>query len=368
MDDWRNSNIQAAVVATLATLVAATAAAAAAVVAVAAAATAAAAASRAALRAEAGTSWTQLWCCTQLSMAQSDLSVPDRVLDLSQGSVVALADDQGLFGWKAALHQAGVRAGRCCLQVPGCGLLPDGGGHQAQHRPPSLRPVLQQAHPQLTDDLRAIRSGKEAPGGGVRTGEHLIALGYTRPERLCIEGRSAGGLLMGAVTNMRPDLFAAVIMGVPFVDVVTTMSDETIPLTVIEWEEWGNPSDPAFYAYMKTYSPVDNVRPGVYPHILATGGLHDPRVGYWEPAKLVAKLRTAWQQPGPDAPHSALAQRLLLLKMEMGAGHFSVTGRFEKLKEVAFEYAFLLKVQGMLRTQPLPGSAAAAVGSKVEVA
>ncbi|KAJ9515594.1 hypothetical protein QJQ45_021712 [Haematococcus lacustris] len=202
----------------------------------------------------------------------------------------------------------------------------------------------------------------------ITAAEHLIALGYTRPERLCIEGRSAGGLLMGAVTNMRPDLFAAVIMGVPFVDVVTTMSDETIPLTVIEWEEWGNPSDPAFYAYMKTYSPVDNVRPGVYPHILATGGLHDPRVGYWEPAKLVAKLRTAWQQPGPDAPHSALAQRLLLLKMEMGAGHFSVTGRFEKLKEVAFEYAFLLKVQGMLRTQPLPGSAAAAVGSKVEAA
>jgi len=184
----------------------------------------------------------------------------------------------------------------------------------------------------------------------IAAAEHLVSQRLTRPDRLCIEGRSAGGLLMGAVVNMRPDLFAASIMGVPFVDALTTMLDETIPLTIIEWEEWGNPKTKEFYDYMKSYSPVDNVRPGVvYPHILATGGLHDPRVGYWEPAKLVAKLRGA-RDPGSPP-------RALLLKMELGAGHFSVTGRFERLKEVAFEYAFLLKVQGMLGVSPVPGSA-----------
>ncbi|GAX79477.1 hypothetical protein CEUSTIGMA_g6918.t1 [Chlamydomonas eustigma] len=167
--------------------------------------------------------------------------------------------------------------------------------------------------------------------------EHLIKQKYTTPKRLAIEGRSAGGLLIGAVCNMRPDLFHSAILGVPFVDCLTTMLDDTIPLTVIEWEEWGNPQQKEFYDYMKSYSPMDNVQPGAsYPHMLVTGGLHDPRVGYWEPAKLVARLRELTRP-----------KNLLLLKMELGAGHFSVTGRFERLKEVAFEYAFLLKVSSM---------------------
>ncbi|WIA19863.1 hypothetical protein OEZ85_005766 [Tetradesmus obliquus] len=182
--------------------------------------------------------------------------------------------------------------------------------------------------------------------------EHLIQERYTSASRLSIEGRSAGGLLMGAVTNMRPDLFNSVLMGVPFVDVLTTMLDETIPLTTIEWEEWGNPQQPDFYEYMKSYSPVDNVKAQDYPHILVTAGLHDPRVGYWEPAKLVAKLR----QLKTD-------KNLLLLKCELGAGHFSVTGRFERLKETAFEYAFLLKTAGMLAVQPTAGSTKAAAAA-----
>ncbi|GIL43661.1 hypothetical protein Vafri_1337 [Volvox africanus] len=180
----------------------------------------------------------------------------------------------------------------------------------------------------------------------IAAAEHLVSeRKLVRPERLCIEGRSAGGMLMGAVLNMRPDLFHAAIIGVGFVDCLTTMLDETIPLTVIEREEWGDPAaDPAVYAYMKSYSPVDNVKAQSYPHILAIAGLHDPRVGYWEPAKFVARLRE----------HKTGSQ-LLLLKTEMGAGHFSVTGRFEKLKEVAFEYAFLLKTLDMLDV-PLAGT------------
>lgn len=176
--------------------------------------------------------------------------------------------------------------------------------------------------------------------------EHLIQEGYTSPAKLAIEGRSAGGLLMGAVTNMRPDLFHAVLMGVPFVDCLTTMLDPTIPLTTIEWEEWGNPAQQEYYDYMKSYSPVDNVAAQDYPNILVTAGLHDPRVGYWEPAKLVAKLRS-----------TKTDTNLLLLKCELGAGHFSVTGRFERLKETAFEYAFLLKCAGMAGVKPKPGSA-----------
>ncbi|KIY99303.1 oligopeptidase B [Monoraphidium neglectum] len=123
------------------------------------------------------------------------------------------------------------------------------------------------------------------------------------------------------------------------------MLDETIPLTTIEWEEWGNPKEREYYDYMKSYSPVDNVTQQRYPNILVTAGLHDPRVGYWEPAKWVAKLRS-----------TKTDNNLLLLKTELGAGHFSVTGRFERLKEVALEYAFLLKTAGQLSTQPLKGS------------
>jgi oligopeptidase B len=171
---------------------------------------------------------------------------------------------------------------------------------------------------------------------------------YTSPSRLCIQGRSAGGLTMGAAVNARPDLFNAVILGVPFVDCLTTMLDPTIPLTTIEWEEWGNPLEKKeFYDYMLTYSPMDNVQPTVrYPSMLVTGGLHDPRVGYWEPAKFVAKVRAV-----ADTSNS-----LLLLKCEMGAGHFSQSGRFDRLKEVAIEHAFLLKCCGMLDARLQPSS------------
>ena len=161
--------------------------------------------------------------------------------------------------------------------------------------------------------------------------ETLIDRNYTSPQRLVISGRSAGGLLMGAVTNLRPDLFAGVVAGVPFVDVVNTMLDAAIPLTVIEWEEWGNPAEPEYYHYMKSYSPYDNVEAKDYPAILATAGLNDPRVQYWEPAKWVAKLRACKTDNNP-----------LMLKTEMGAGHFSKSGRYDYLEEVALEYAFIL--------------------------
>lgn len=167
--------------------------------------------------------------------------------------------------------------------------------------------------------------------------EHLLAQGYTTPDQLVAQGRSAGGLLMGAVTNMRPDLFAGIVAGVPFVDVISTMLDASIPLTVTEYEEWGNPNDVEYYAYMKSYSPYDNVEAKAYPAILATAGLNDPRVQYWEPAKWVAKLRAVKTDDNP-----------LLLKTNMGAGHSGSSGRFDYLEEVAFEYAFMLKVWGKI--------------------
>ncbi|XP_009625790.1 uncharacterized protein [Nicotiana tomentosiformis] len=161
--------------------------------------------------------------------------------------------------------------------------------------------------------------------------EYLIDKKYCSKEKLCINGRSAGGLLIGAVVNMRPDLFKAAVAGVPFVDVVTTMLDPTIPLTTSEWEEWGDPRKEEFYSYIKSYSPVDNVKAQNYPDILVTAGLNDPRVMYSEPAKFVAKLR---DMKTDDNLH--------LLKCEMGAGHFSKSGRFEKLQEDAFTYTFIL--------------------------
>lgn len=159
----------------------------------------------------------------------------------------------------------------------------------------------------------------------------LIARGYTTADQLAIRGGSAGGLLMGGVVNMAGELFAAVVANVPFVDVVTTMLDATIPLTSLEWDEWGNPEDPQYYAYMKSYSPYDNVEAKAYPHMLVTTGLNDPRVAYWEPAKWVARLR----QVKTD-------DHLLLLKTNMGAGHFGASGRFNHLKEMAGMYAFML--------------------------
>ncbi len=162
--------------------------------------------------------------------------------------------------------------------------------------------------------------------------ERLVADGWTSPGRLAIRGGSAGGLLMGTVANMRPDLFGAVVAEVPFVDVVTTMSDESLPLTVTEWEEWGNPRDDAeAYAYMKSYSPYDNVRPVSYPAMYVTAGLNDPRVGYWEPAKWVAKLRATKTGDNP-----------VLLRTEMGAGHQGPSGRYDAWRDEARAQAFVL--------------------------
>lgn len=161
--------------------------------------------------------------------------------------------------------------------------------------------------------------------------KYLIKNQFTSSEKLAINGRSAGGLLMGAVTVMAPELFAVVVAGVPFVDVVTTMLDESIPLTVGEYEEWGNPNDETYYHYMLSYSPYDNTIAQDYPHILVTAGLNDPRVQYWEPAKWVARLRDVKTNDNK-----------LLFKIHMGAGHFSSSGRYDYLKDVAFEYAFIL--------------------------
>ena len=161
--------------------------------------------------------------------------------------------------------------------------------------------------------------------------DHLVRERYTSPARLVAHGGSAGGLLMGAIANLGADRFHAIVADVPFVDVINTMLDASIPLTAQEWEQWGNPAEARAYAYMRKYSPYDNVRPAAYPRMLVTSGVNDSRVAYWEPAKWVAKLRTHKTDSNP-----------LLLKMNMGAGHGGATGRYERLKEVAFRYAFMI--------------------------
>ena len=166
--------------------------------------------------------------------------------------------------------------------------------------------------------------------------EHLIAERYTSAGRIAAAGGSAGGMLMGAVVNERPDLFGCVVAHVPFVDVLNTMLDDTLPLTTMEYNEWGNPNDAEYYHYMRTYSPYDNVSEQAYPPMLVTGGISDPRVTYWEPAKWVAKLRAMRTDHNP-----------LLLKIHMDSGHAGASGRFERIKEVAEEYAFILSAMGM---------------------
>lgn len=166
--------------------------------------------------------------------------------------------------------------------------------------------------------------------------KHLIAEKYTSPQHLYAQGGSAGGLLMGVVINWAPELYHGIIAGVPFVDVITTMLDDTIPLTTGEYDEWGNPNDKIYYDYMKSYSPYDNVQKQAYPNMLVTTGLHDSQVQYWEPAKWVAKLRT----------HKT-DKNLLLLETNMDAGHGGASGRFEQLKELAKEYSFLLDLEGI---------------------
>ena len=170
----------------------------------------------------------------------------------------------------------------------------------------------------------------------IAAAEHLVARGYARPDALACLGGSAGGLLVGAVLNLRPDLFKAAVAEVPFVDVLATMCDDTLPLTPPEWPEWGNPiEDRQAWEYIRSYSPCDNVAARDYPHILATAGLSDPRVTYWEPAKWVARLAA-----------TRTDDNLLLLKTNMRAGHAGAAGRFERLEETAFVFAFLLLALG----------------------
>jgi oligopeptidase B len=172
--------------------------------------------------------------------------------------------------------------------------------------------------------------------------EHLVRERYTSPERLVANGGSAGGLLMGAVANLRPDLFRAIVADVPFVDVINTMLDASIPLTAQEWEQWGNPAEREAYEYMRRYSPWDNVTAQAYPWMLVMSGINDPRVHFWEPAKWVARLRAQKTDSNP-----------LLLRMEMGSGHGGSSGRYERLKEQAFRFAFILDSVG-LATEEVP--------------
>jgi oligopeptidase B len=166
--------------------------------------------------------------------------------------------------------------------------------------------------------------------------KHLIAQNYSSPSHLYAMGGSAGGLLMGSIMNMAPNLYNGIVAQVPFVDVITTMLDDSIPLTTGEYDEWGNPNDLAYYNYMKSYSPYDNISKQNYPNALITTGLHDSQVQYWEPAKWVAKLRE----------HKTNAT-VLLLKTNMDAGHGGASGRFESLKEDALDFAFLLDLEGI---------------------
>lgn len=175
--------------------------------------------------------------------------------------------------------------------------------------------------------------------------EHLLEEGIARRGALAVQGASAGGLLVATVLNRRPDLFRAGIAEVPFVDVLTTSFDESLPGTVAEWEEWGDPNDPALYEYMRAYSPYDNVSGGDYPHLLVTTSLNDRRVGYWEAAKWVARLRAVKKN-----------DTLLLLKIEMNAGHHGRSGRYDRLEDMALQYAFLLDALGVDATGPEAGA------------
>ena len=171
----------------------------------------------------------------------------------------------------------------------------------------------------------------------IAVAEHLVAEQYSASDKIVIEGGSAGGLLMGAVVNLRPDLFRVVLSHVPFVDVMNTMLDASLPLTVAEYEEWGNPNEPEAFAYMRSYSPYDNLQSGPYPATLVKTSLNDSQVMYWEPAKFVAKLRTL--KSNPDQP--------LLLHVNMDAGHGGASGRYDYLRETAMDYAFILRELGL---------------------
>lgn len=176
--------------------------------------------------------------------------------------------------------------------------------------------------------------------------QHLVDAGYTAPGRLAARGGSAGGLLMGAVVNLRPDLFRAILAQVPFVDVLRVMLDPTLPLTTAEFEEWGNPTDPTYYDYIKSYSPYDNVAAKPYPSTLITGGIEDDQVPYWQPAKWTAKLRALKTD-----------DNLLLLRMNMGAGHSGASGRYDQYREAAHDMAYLLLLLDLSDVQLAPARA-----------
>jgi oligopeptidase B len=173
--------------------------------------------------------------------------------------------------------------------------------------------------------------------------DHLVAERWCDPARLAASGGSAGGLLMGAAINLRPERWRAVVLAVPFLDVLTTMLDTSLPLTVGEFEEWGDPSKAEDYAVMRRYSPYDNLRAGAYPAMLVDTSLNDSQVMYWEPAKYVARLRTLKTDDHP-----------LLLVTNMGAGHGGASGRYDRLREVARDYAFLLWQLDAMEPRPLP--------------
>ena len=168
----------------------------------------------------------------------------------------------------------------------------------------------------------------------IDSGQHLVDMGYTNSEHLYAQGGSAGGLLIGAVINMAPELWHGAIAAVPFVDVVSTMLDETIPLTTFEFDEWGNPKEKEYYDYIKSYSPYDNVAAQDYPHLLITTGYWDSQVQYWEPAKWIAKLRD-----------TKTDNNMLIMDCNMEVGHGGASGRFKRFKEVALSYAFLLHLE-----------------------
>jgi oligopeptidase B len=170
--------------------------------------------------------------------------------------------------------------------------------------------------------------------------DHLVREGYTSRDRLVAHGGSAGGLLMGVIANMRPELFRAIVADVPFVDVINTMMDASIPLTAQEWLQWGNPNIESEYRYLRSYSPYDNIERKAYPAMLVVSGLYDSRVAYWEPTKWVARLRAMKTDNNP-----------LLLKMQMSAGHGGGSGRYERYREIAFRYAFMLD---QVRPQTVP--------------
>jgi oligopeptidase B len=170
----------------------------------------------------------------------------------------------------------------------------------------------------------------------IDSAEYLTKQGWTSSDRLLIGGASAGGLLIGAVVNMRPDLFKAAHLAVPFVDLMNTMWDDSLPLTTEEYLEWGNPNEKPAYDYMRSYSPYDNLAAKAYPSLLLTTSINDSQVGYWEPTKYVAKLRTLKTDKNP-----------LLLKINLDAGHQGASGRYDTLKETAFEYAWMLQQVGL---------------------